>query len=186
MEKKESGFLNLNDLLLYRVIMFISLTVFTLVVVLNKRVIPTPETFPQFIYTFPKINAIINATCSMLLIASLYCIRLKKIKLHKQINLITFGLSSLFLILYVVYHYLVPETTFGGVGIIKSIYYFILITHIILAALVLPLILLSFQRGLTAQVEKHRKIVRWAFPIWLYVTISGVVVYLMISPYYNF
>jgi putative membrane protein len=80
----------------------------------------------------------------------------------------------------------VKETTFGGEGLIKYIYYTILITHIVLAAAVLPLVLLSFNNGLKLQVEKHRKLVRYTFPIWLYVTITGVIVYLMISPYYTF
>lgn len=111
-----------------------------------------------------------------------------------------FCLSALFLVSYILYHWLGPETKYADldgngivtpleketVGGIRYVYYFILITHIILAAAVLPLILLSFYRGLQMQVEKHKKLVRWAFPVWLYVTITGVVVYLMISPYYHF
>jgi putative membrane protein len=87
---------------------------------------------------------------------------------------------------YILFHYFVKETTYGGDGVLRYIYYTILISHIILAAGVLPLILLSFHRGLQMQVEKHKKLVRWSFPIWLYVTITGVIVYLMISPYYTF
>lgn len=79
-----------------------------------------------------------------------------------------------------------PETKYGGDGILKSIYYFILITHIILAAIVLPLVLLSFYYGLDDNRVKHRKIVKWSFPIWVYVTFTGVLVYLLLSPYYNF
>ena len=107
---------------------------------------------------------------------------------------------SLFLVSYILFHYFAPETRFGdangdgilspeeaaAAGNIRYVYYVILSSHIILAAAVLPLILISFYRGLQMQVEKHKKIVRWSYPIWLYVTITGVIVYLMISPYYHF
>ena len=120
--------------------------------------------------------------------------------MHKRLNILTFALSALFLISYVVFHYFAPETKFGDLdhnnlvseqekllaGNLRYVYYTILITHIILAAAVLPLILLSFFRGIKMQVERHKKLVRWSYPIWLYVTSSGVIVYLMISPYYNF
>ena len=120
--------------------------------------------------------------------------------MHKRINIVAFVLSSLFLVSYILFHWLAPETKFGDIngdsvlspeesaaaGSIRYVYYVILITHIILAAVVLPLILLSFNYGLQMQVEKHKKIVRWAFPIWLYVTVTGVIVYLMVSPYYHF
>ena len=97
-----------------------------------------------------------------------------------------FALSSLFLVSYVTFHYFVKETVYGGVGVMKMIYYIVLVSHIILAAIVLPLVLLSFHKGLQMEVEKHRKLVRWTYPIWLYVTFSGVLVYWMISPYYTF
>ena len=120
--------------------------------------------------------------------------------MHKRINILAFILSSAFLVSYILHHYLAPTTAFGdtngdgiasaaekaAVGNIRYVYYVLLTTHIILAAVVLPLILLSFYRGLQMQVEKHKKLVRWAFPIWLYVTVTGVIVYLMISPYYHF
>jgi len=120
--------------------------------------------------------------------------------MHKRINIVAFVLSSLFLVSYILFHWLAPETKFGdingdgilsdseraAVGGVRTLYFCILIPHIILAACVLPLILLSFYRGLQMQVAKHKKLVRWAFPIWLYVTVRGVVVYLMISPYYHF
>ena len=89
-------------------------------------------------------------------------------------------LSSVFLVSYILFHYFVKETTYGGEGTMRYVYYTILISHIILAAGVLPLILLSFHRGLQMQVEKHRKLVKFAFPIWLYVTVTGVIVYIMI------
>ena len=106
--------------------------------------------------------------------------------MHKTLNITTFILSCLFMVSYLIFHSAGMETKFGGQGAIRYVYFFILITHIILAAIVLPLVLLSFYRGMMMQVEKHKKLVRWSFPIWLYVTISGVLVYLMISPYYSF
>lgn len=105
--------------------------------------------------------------------------------MHKRLNLITFTLSSIFLVLYIVYHYFATHTSYPADSSYRNIYLTILYTHIILAAGVLPLILLSFHRGLQMQVEKHRKLVRFAFPIWLYVTVTGVIVYLMISPFYT-
>ncbi len=166
------------------IIYSLSLVVFILVVLLNKRVIPAPTEFPSLIYSFPKINAFINGTCFLLLVLSGIAIKKGNIQRHKKLNVTTFGLSSLFLILYVTYHYLVPETSYGGENPLKSIYYFILITHIVSAAVAFPLILFSFQKGLNMEIPSHKKIVRWSYPIWLYVTFTGVLVYLMISPFY--
>jgi putative membrane protein len=104
-------------------------------------------------------------------------IKKRNIEVHKKLNIATFILSSVFLVSYILFHYFVKETTYGGDGVLRYIYYTILISHIILAAGVLPLILLSFHRGLQMQVEKHKKLVRWSFPIWLYVTITGVILH---------
>ena len=175
-----------NDKLFYRIAIALSVVVFILVVALNKRVLNPPTEFPSFIYNFPMFNAIINGTCSILLIASFRAIKRKNISLHKKLNITTFVLSALFLMLYVTYHFFVPETKHGGEGLVKTVYLTILLFHIVLAALVLPLILISFYYALNNKVAQHKKIVRFAFPIWLFVTISGVVVYLMISPYYPF
>lgn len=120
--------------------------------------------------------------------------------MHKRINIAAFILSSLFLILYIVFHYLAPETKYGDLngdhivsdvekmaaGNLRYVYYVILISHIILAAIVLPLILFSFSFALQDQIAKHKKIVRWTWPIWFYVTVTGVIVYILISPYYQF
>jgi putative membrane protein len=176
----------MNDKLIFRLVMVVSVVVFAVVVILNRKLIPVSIPTPEFVYFLPKLNAIINASCSVLLMLSLYQIKQKNIERHKRLNILTFLLSSLFLVSYIIFHYFVKETTFGGEGLIKYIYYTILITHIVLAAAVLPLVLLSFNNGLKLQVEKHRKLVRYTFPIWLYVTITGVIVYLMISPYYTF
>ena len=176
----------ISDKLFFRIAMVVSIVVFVLVVLLNKRVLNPPLEFPDFIYRLPLLHAIINGTCAVLLILSIRAIKAKNMARHKALNLAAFGLSSVFLISYVAYHFFVPETTFGGDGPLRYIYYFILITHIILAAVVLPLILLSFWYALNEKIDKHRKIVRFTFPIWLYVAVTGVVVYLMISPYYSF
>jgi len=175
-----------NEKTIFRLIFGISIFVFVLVIVLNKRIIPVPENIPTFAYYLPTLNGIINGCCFILLLFSLYYVKQKRYDIHRKINITAFFLSALFLISYVTYHYLVPETTFGGEGILRSIYYFILITHIVLAAIVLPLILLAFYYGLNDNRPKHRKIVRWSYPIWLYVTFTGVLVYLLLSPYYNF
>jgi putative membrane protein len=174
--------------------------VFVVVIVLNRHLIPAPSTVPGFVQYLPKLNAVLNGTCSILLLISLYFIKQGRITMHKRVNILTFCLSSLFLVSYILFHYLKPETLYGDIdgdgllsdaekataGSTRYIYYVILTSHIILAAAVLPLILLSFYRGLQMQVEKHKKLVRWAFPIWLYVTVTGVIVYIMISPYYHF
>lgn len=174
----------MNDKAVFRLIMTVSVVVFVAVVILNKKILPVPETIPSFVYQLPKLNAFINGTCSVLLLVSLYMIKQKNIEAHKKINIFTFILSSLFLVSYITYHWLAQETSFPAENPLRPIYLIILISHIILAAAVLPLILLSFHKGLQMQVEKHKKLVRWSFPIWLYVTVTGVIVYLMISPYY--
>jgi len=179
----------MNDKLISRIITGISIFVLVVVVVLQSKVFtlfPDKSTIPSWVFTLPRLNAIINGTCSILLLISLYFIKRKDIKRHKLFNIITFILSSLFLVSYIIFHATGIKTTYGGEGSIRIVYYIILITHIILAAIVLPLVLFSFQKGLQMKVEQHRKLVRWTYPIWLYVTVSGVIVYLMISPYYTF
>lgn len=171
-----------------------------LVVVLNQKYIPHPDTFPAFIYKLPMLNAFLNGSCTVLLLFSLWAIKRKNIDLHKKLNLTAFAFSSLFLLSYVTAHYFIPDTKYGDVdhdGVmsvaesamvsgIKPAYVVLLLTHIFLAVLVLPMILLSFYYGLTDQRVKHKKLTRFSYPVWLYVTVSGVVVYLMISPYYNY
>jgi len=190
----------MTDKFIFRFVAAISVFVFLVVLLLNRHLIPAPAVVPSFVKYLPKLNAAINATCSVLLLVSLYFIRHLNIPMHKRINILTFCLSSLFLVSYILFHYLKPETLFGDLngdgklsdaekaasGSIRYIYYVILTSHIILAAGVLPLILLSFYRGLQMQVEKHKKLVQWTFPIWLYVTVTGVIVYFMVSPYYHF
>jgi putative membrane protein len=183
----------MNDKLAFRIVMTLSVVVFVAVVILNKKILPVPEIIPDFVYKLPKLNALLNGTCSILLLLSLYMIRQKNIVAHKKLNIITFCLSAVFLLSYITYHWMAQETSFPANNPLQIPYLAILISHIILAAVVLPMILLSFYYGLKIQepngtlyVQKHKKIVRWSYPIWLYVTITGVIVYVMISPYYSF
>ncbi len=183
----------MNDKQVFRLVTAVSLVVFTAVIILNKKILPVPDIIPAFVYKLPKLNAMINGACTLLLLLSLYMIKEKNIPVHKKLNVITFCLSAVFLLSYITFHWLVQETIFPKDSPLRAPYLVLLISHIILAAAVLPLILLSFYYGLKSQLPdgemykmKHKKLVRWSFPIWLYVTITGVAVYLMISPYYLF
>lgn len=189
-----------NEKVIKRIIYGSTIAVCALVMALNQKYLPVPDTFPSFIYKLPLLNAILNGTCSLLLLISLFAIKKKNIPLHKKLNLTAFALSTLFLISYVTAHYFIPDTKYGdldhnglmdvaesaNVSSSKPIYLILLLTHILLAVLVLPMVLLSFFYGLTNQVDKHKKLTRFSYPIWLYVTVSGVVVYILISPYYNY
>ena len=175
-----------QDRLVFNIVTIVSIIVFVAVVILNRKILPRPEILPSWVMYLPKLNAFINGTCTVLLLLSLYFIKQKNIAAHKAINLTAFGLSSLFLISYILYHWMANETSFPAENSMRSIYLTILISHIILAAFVLPLILLSFYYGLQMNIAKHKKIVRFTYPIWLYVTVTGVIVYTMISPYYQF
>lgn len=132
----------------------------------------------------PLINAILNGIAFLLLIGALVTIRKGNIKAHRNFIFAAFGATLLFLITYVTYHSLAGSTSFGGEGAIKYFYYFILITHIFLSAILLPLALFTLTRGLNMQVEKHKRIARWTMPIWLYTSFTGVLVYLLIRPFY--
>lgn len=169
---------------IFRFIVFISVFVLFAVILLNRKVLPRPEPMPGFVTWLPALNATINATCSLLLILSYRAIRRKDIQLHKKLNLTTFLLSCLFLISYISYHWMADETRFPADHPLRPVYLTILLSHIVLAAGVLPLVLQTFYLGLTNKVEKHRRWAKITFPIWLYVTITGVIVYLMIRPHY--
>jgi putative membrane protein len=132
----------------------------------------------------PMLNAIFNSFTFLSLVVALVAIKRKNIKMHRTFVGMAFLTTTLFLVSYVTYHYLTESTPYGGEGILRGIYFFILLTHIVLAVVVVPLALLSVVRGMTGQIEKHRKISKWTMPIWLYVSLTGVIVYLMISPYY--
>ncbi len=132
----------------------------------------------------PPIYATINGFTAVLLIAAVWAIKNKKIVLHKSLMKTAIGCSVLFLILYIAYHMTSDSTKFGDEGTIKYVYYFILISHILLSIIIVPFVLITYVRAITNNIERHKKIAKITFPIWLYVAISGVVVYLMISPYY--
>lgn len=138
----------------------------------------------DLVYFLPHLNAIINTAASIALVAGVIFIKQNNIAYHSAAMTTAFVLGAIFLVSYVIYHATADSTTFGGEGVIRPIYYFLLITHIILAAVALFPILFAYYYGYTDQREKHRKVVKFAFPIWLYVTVTGVIVYLMISPYY--
>ena len=133
----------------------------------------------------PAFNAAINFTVTLLLIVGYIFMKKKMIPFHKYTMITAFSLSSLFLISYVIYHTLAVETHFGGEGWIRPVYFTLLITHIILAAAIVPMILFTLTRGLQSRFDKHRRIAKWTWPLWLYVSVTGVLVYLMLSPYYQ-
>ncbi len=132
----------------------------------------------------PPIYASINGLTALILLTALWAIKNKKRVLHERLMKTAILFSVVFLLMYIAYHMTSDSTKFGGEGTIKYVYYIILITHIILSVAVIPFVLITYVRAITENFEKHKKIARVTFPIWLYVAISGVVVYLMISPYY--
>jgi putative membrane protein len=141
---------------------------------------------PGFDLSFlPPIYASINALTAILLISALFAIRNQKRKLHENLMKGCISLSAIFLIMYVLYHMTSDSTPYGGVGTIRYVYFFILISHIILSIAVIPLVLFTFVRALGGDFKRHRQIARYTFPIWLYVAVTGVIVFFMISPYYN-
>lgn len=189
-----------NEKFIQRIIILLTIIVLGVVVILNRKWITPPSEIPSVIFILPVVNALLNATSFFLLLTSLWAIKNKKVELHKKINLTAFVLSALFLISYVVAHFFLPETIYGDAnhnGVLESeelqtvastrgIYLFILITHIFLAAITFPLVLLSFYYGLSNKIISHKKIVRWAYPMWLYVCFTGPIVYLFLRPYYGF
>lgn len=132
----------------------------------------------------PPIYATTNALTAVILITAFWAIKNKKQKLHENLMKFAILLSLLFLVMYVAYHMTSDPTPFGGEGVVKYIYYFVLISHILLSIAVIPFVLITYVRAITKSFERHKKIARITFPLWLYVAISGVIVYLMISPYY--
>ncbi|WP_301107959.1 DUF420 domain-containing protein [Sporosarcina sp.] len=146
---------------------------------------PGVENFTAFDITIlPLLNAIFNSFTFIFLVCALVAILKKNITVHKRFIYAAFCTTALFLVTYVSYHFLSESTPFGGSGFMAGFYYFILITHIILAAAIVPLALTSVARAWNMENERHRKIARWTMPIWLYVSLTGVLVYILISPYY--
>jgi putative membrane protein len=132
----------------------------------------------------PPIYATINGCTAILLVAAVVAVKNGKRQLHENLMKAAIGCSVLFLGMYVAYHMTSDSTKFGGEGIIKYVYYFILITHILLSVIIIPLVLITYVRALSQRFDAHRKIAKITFPIWLYVAVTGVIVYLMIAPYY--
>ncbi|RSK24328.1 DUF420 domain-containing protein [Hymenobacter metallilatus] len=133
----------------------------------------------------PAVNAVLNSLTAVCLMLGYYFIRRKDVAKHRAMMGTAFLLGALFLVSYVAYHSQGIVTKFGGTGLIKGMYYFILVTHIVLAAVTVGLVLFTLYFALTEQFAKHRRIARWTYPIWLYVSVTGVIVYFMISPYYT-
>ena len=175
----------------------VSFVVFAAVVFLSKYKLKVDLGFD--VHAFAKINAVINSLVAVLLLAGLFAVKQKNYELHKKIMLSAILLSVLFLLSYIAHHLLAGDTKYGDLnhdgilsidekmlaGNLRMIYYFILLTHIPLAAIILPFILFTAYRALTGEYDKHKKLVRITWPVWFYVAVSGVIVYLMINPYYS-
>lgn len=176
-----------------------SVIVFAVVSVLGRYNLAGKVTLPFNVHVFAMANAVINSLVALLLIAGLTTVKNKNYALHKKIMLCAMVLSVLFLVSYICHHLFAGEAIYGetdgikglsdaekaAAGSMRSVYLAILITHIPLAGLALPFILFAAYRALTGDFEKHKKLVRIIFPVWLYVAVTGVIVYFMISPYYK-
>ena len=136
------------------------------------------------VHDLPTVNATLNATAAVLLMAGYILIRRRQITAHRRVMLTAFAVSVVFLICYLIYHAQVGSVHFPGTGAIRTVYFTILITHTILAACVPVLAIITLNRALKARFDKHRQIARWTFPIWLYVSVTGVVVYVMLYHLY--
>lgn len=136
------------------------------------------------IKVLPLVEALLNFTTFILLLGSLYFIRRGNRGAHKICNLTAVALSVLFLVVYLCFHYLSPQAHYGGEGFIRYVYFFLLITHILLSAVIVPLVLVTLIRALKGNFPRHKKIARITWPLWVYVTLTGVIVYIMMAPYY--
>jgi len=181
-----------------RILIFtVSIIVFAAVAILSR--VKLELYLPFNVHLFATFNAVINSLVTVCLVAGLLTAKKKQYAIHKKIMLAAIVLSVLFLVSYIAHHLLAGETKFGdldhngilsdeeklSVGSLRIIYYFLLLTHIPLAAIILPFILFTAYRALTGDYEKHKKLTRFTWPLWFYVAVSGVIIYLMISPYYN-
>ncbi|ADF50958.1 membrane protein [Zunongwangia profunda SM-A87] len=134
--------------------------------------------------TFPLFHAVLNGSTAVLLLMGFFFMRIKEYKLHRNVMITAFVLSSIFLVSYVISKISNEPVHYEGIGLLKYVYFFILISHIALSAIIIPLVLFTMYRGLTGEYAKHAKVARWTFPIWLYVAITGVLVYIFMYPYY--
>jgi putative membrane protein len=187
-----------NNRLANIVIYSLSIIVFVVVVILSRVKLQVNLGFD--VHIFAKINAVLNTLVAIFLVAALVAVRNKKYELHKKIMLTAIVLSALFLVSYIAHHLLAGDTKYGDTnldgllsdaeklavsGTARMVYYIILGTHILLAAIILPFILFTAYRALTAEYAAHKKLARITWPIWFYVAVTGPIVYLMISPFYN-
>ncbi|MFE1629216.1 DUF420 domain-containing protein [Brevibacillus reuszeri] len=165
-------------------IVILSIAINTIIAIMYFM--PKNNDFGHIDLTFlPFLNAVMNSFTFVFLVAALVSIiKYKNIQLHRRYIFAAFSTTVVFLISYLVYHGMAPSTSYGGEGILRPIYYFILLSHILLSAIIVPFALITTARGLNMQVDRHKKIARWTMPMWLYVSATGVIVYLMISPYY--
>ena len=163
-----------------RLITVVSIVIPLVVAILFRVKLPNVEPL-SFL---PPIYASINGLTAVLLLVAVWAIKNGKRQLHQNVMTFCIGLSVLFLVMYVAYHMTSESTTYKGEGSVRYVYYFILISHIILSIAIIPLVLKTYARAYLKKFEAHRKLARITFPIWLYVAITGVVVYMMISPYY--
>ncbi|MBY0534753.1 MAG: DUF420 domain-containing protein [Chitinophagaceae bacterium] len=159
-----------------------SVIVFVAVVALSRITLQVDLGFD--VHLFASINAVINSLVAVLLLAALFAVKSGKYQLHKNLMMTAMVLSILFLVSYICHHLFAGDTKFGGEGAIRYVYFFILITHIFLAAIILPFILYTAYRAMIAEYPAHKKLAKITWPIWFYVAVTGVVVYFMISPYY--
>lgn len=185
-----------NDKKAFWLIGIFSAIVFIAVTILDRITLEVDLGFDPHI--FAGLSASVNSVVSILLIVGLYFVKQKNFEAHKKTMLLAMGLSVLFLVFYIAHHLFAGQTRFGdinhdgelntieleAVGNLRIVYYFIISTHIMLAGIVMPFVLMSAYRALTGEWPRHKKLVRYTFPIWLYVAVTGVVVYWMISPYY--
>jgi putative membrane protein len=172
-----------NDARARLLIFTFSAIVFAAVVVLGRIQLQVDLGFD--VHVFAKANAVINSLVAVLLVAGLVSVKSRNYMLHKKLMMAAMVLSVLFLVSYIAHHMFAGETKFGGTGTIRTVYYLILFTHIPLAGLILPFILFSAYRALIGEWSAHKKLVRYTWPIWFYVAVTGVIVYCLISPYYQ-
>ncbi len=152
---------------------------------LNKALGTNPASLGFDVHVFALANAVINSLVTVLLLVAYYHVKNGRYVQHRNTMYAAMILSILFLVSYITHHILAGDTHYGGTGVVRVIYFTLLYSHILLAALILPFILFTAYRGMTGEYEKHKKLSRYTFPLWLYVSITGPVIYLMISPYYG-
>lgn len=176
-EKKAKAFITAASLLIPIVVV---------ILYLMPKISTESGAIRHFLNGLPRFNAIVNGTTAVILIAAVVAIRNKKVELHQRLMTFALILSVLFLLSYIAYHATSVSTAYPKEAPNRILYLVILLTHILVSAIIVPLVLITYSRALAERFDKHRKIARITFPLWLYVTITGVIVYFMIAPYYPF